>query len=120
MSDETTPGWQQIEQGFSLESAESFAERWLYREQHDSLANQMREAMVKQLRERDAAADAAALEKYRNEWLSGTDPGKVFISRRIARDTAVVELCADKLAEHEHHHAANALRKMLREGKLLP
>jgi hypothetical protein len=36
------------------------------------------------------------------------------------RDAAVVELCAEKLAERGHHHAANSLRKMLREGKLLP
>jgi hypothetical protein len=37
-----------------------------------------------------------------------------------ARDKAVVELCADKLAERGLHLAANSLRKMLREGKLLP
>jgi len=37
-----------------------------------------------------------------------------------ARDAAIVELCADRLADRGHHHAANSLRKMLREGKLLP
>jgi hypothetical protein len=36
------------------------------------------------------------------------------------RDAAIVNLCADRLAERGHHHAANSLRKMLRDGKLLP
>ena len=37
-----------------------------------------------------------------------------------ARDAAIIELCAEKLAARGHHHAANSLRKMLREGTLLP
>jgi hypothetical protein len=35
-------------------------------------------------------------------------------------DKDIVELCAEKLAERGHLHAANSLRKMLREGRLLP
>lgn len=50
---------------------------------------------------------------------SPPDPGAAFISKRIARDEFVVGLCADKLAEHGHHHAANSLRKMAREGEIL-
>jgi hypothetical protein len=49
------------------------------------------------------------------------DPVKKTAAKYIhMRDEALVALCAEKHAELGHHHAANSLRKMLREGKLLP
>lgn len=35
-----------------------------------------------------------------------------------SRDESLVALCADKLDERGHHHAANSLRKMAREGEI--
>lgn len=34
------------------------------------------------------------------------------------RDEALIALCADKLQERGHAHAANSLRKMAREGEI--
>jgi len=46
---------------------------------------------------------------------------KVVLTNELwERDATIVRLCADALAERGHHHAANSLRKMLREGRLLP
>lgn len=51
-------------------------------------------------------------------YLKFRDQNQEAVSLMLQYDAALVALCADKLAERGHHHAANSLRKMAREGEL--